>query len=118
MFRPIPAIIRFSSERVLAFIRFMWLCDDGEISSSVPAGIPHRTAATKAPTRASHATSAQYLHYKTPPPPLPATSLSSSNNQKNTDDEISPSLHNRIKVINTNTLSGENLMMAGIGRNM
>ena len=35
MFRPIPAIIRFSSERVLVFIRYMRLCDDGEISSSV-----------------------------------------------------------------------------------
>ena len=35
MFRPIPAIIRFSSERVLVFIRFMPLCNDGEISSSV-----------------------------------------------------------------------------------
>jgi len=35
MFRPIPAIIRFSSERVLVFIRFMRLCIDGEISSSV-----------------------------------------------------------------------------------
>ena len=35
MFRPIPAIIRFSSERVLVFISFMWLRTDGEISSSV-----------------------------------------------------------------------------------
>jgi len=35
MFRPIPAIIRFSSERVLVFIRFMRLRNDGEISSSV-----------------------------------------------------------------------------------
>jgi len=35
MFRSIPAIIRFSSERVLVFIRFMRLCNDGEISSSV-----------------------------------------------------------------------------------
>ena len=35
MFRPIPAIIRFSSERVLVFIRFMWLCNNGENSSSV-----------------------------------------------------------------------------------
>jgi len=61
MFRPIPAIIRFSSERVLVFIRFMRLCNDGEIS---------------------------------------------------------PSLHNRINLINTNTRSDENLMMAGIGRNM
>jgi len=35
MFRPIPTIIRFSSERVLVFIRFMRLCNGGEISSSV-----------------------------------------------------------------------------------
>jgi len=35
MFRPNPAIIMFSSERVLVFIRFMRLCNDGEISSSV-----------------------------------------------------------------------------------
>jgi len=34
-FRRIPAIIRFSSERVLVFIRFMRLCKDGEISPSV-----------------------------------------------------------------------------------
>jgi len=53
MFRPIPAVIRFSSERLLVFIRFMRLCNDGEIN-----------------------------------------------------------------LINTNTLSDENLMMAGIGRNM
>jgi len=32
MFRPIPTIIRFTSERVLVFIRFMLLCNDGEIS--------------------------------------------------------------------------------------
>jgi len=37
---------------------------------------------------------------------------------KTTDDEISPSLHNHINLINTNTFSDENLMMAGIGRNM
>jgi len=35
MFRPIPAIVTFSSGRVLVFIRFMRLCNDGEISSSV-----------------------------------------------------------------------------------
>jgi hypothetical protein len=35
MFRPIPAIIRFSSERVSVFTQSMWLCNDGEISSSV-----------------------------------------------------------------------------------
>jgi len=35
MFRLIPAIIRFSPERILVFIRFMRLCNDGEISSSV-----------------------------------------------------------------------------------
>jgi len=37
---------------------------------------------------------------------------------KTTDDEISPSLHNHINLINTNTLSDENLMMAGTGRNV
>jgi len=35
MFRHIPAIIRFTSERVLVFIRFKRLCNDGEISSFV-----------------------------------------------------------------------------------
>ena len=35
MFRPIPAIIRFTPDRVLVFIRFMRFCNDGEISSSV-----------------------------------------------------------------------------------
>ena len=34
-FRPIPAIIRFTSERVLVFIRFMRLCNDREFSSFV-----------------------------------------------------------------------------------
>jgi len=37
---------------------------------------------------------------------------------KTTDDDISPSLHNRINLIYTNTLLDEILMMAGIGRNM
>ena len=35
MFWPILAIIRFSSERVLVFIRFMRFCNDGEISSEL-----------------------------------------------------------------------------------
>jgi len=35
MFRPNPAIISFSSERVSVFIRSMRLCKDGAISSSV-----------------------------------------------------------------------------------
>ena len=35
MFRPNPAIIRFSSERVSVFIKSMQLCNDVEISSSV-----------------------------------------------------------------------------------
>ena len=35
MFRPNPAIIRFSSERLSVFIRSMLLCNDGEISPSV-----------------------------------------------------------------------------------
>ena len=38
--------------------------------------------------------------------------------ERTTDDEISPSLHNRIDLINTDTLSDVNLMMAGLGRNM
>jgi len=37
---------------------------------------------------------------------------------KTIDDEISPLLHNRINLTNTNTVSDENLMMAGIGQNM
>jgi hypothetical protein len=36
----------------------------------------------------------------------------------NTDDEISPSLHSRTDLVNTDTLSDENMMMAGTGRNM
>ena len=35
MFRPFPAIIRFSFQRTLVFIRYMRLCNDAEISSSV-----------------------------------------------------------------------------------
>jgi len=35
MFRPSPAIIKFSSERVSVFTKSMRLCNDGEISSSV-----------------------------------------------------------------------------------
>jgi len=35
MFRPVPAIIRFSSERVSVFTRYVRLCNDGEFSSSV-----------------------------------------------------------------------------------
>jgi len=88
MFRPISAIIRFSSEIVLVFIRFMRLCNDGEISSSVVLVIT---------------TIKRRL--------LIVVII------KTTHDEISPSLHNRINLIN-NTLSDENLMMAGIGRNM
>ena len=35
MFRPNPAIIRFSSKRVSVFTRSVRMCNDGEISSSV-----------------------------------------------------------------------------------
>ena len=35
MFRPVPGIIRFSSERVSVFTRSVQLCNDSEISSSV-----------------------------------------------------------------------------------
>ena len=34
MFRPVAAIVRFTSERVFVFIRLMWSCNGGEISSS------------------------------------------------------------------------------------
>jgi hypothetical protein len=43
--------------------------------------------------------------------------LNNSNNQP-TDDEISPSLQNCIDFMDTDALSDENLMMAGLGRNM
>jgi hypothetical protein len=42
----------------------------------------------------------------------------SSMSIKTTDDEISPSLRSRIDLVKTDTLSDENVMMAGIGRNM
>ena len=35
MFRPVPTIIRSSSERVSVFTASVWLCNDGKISSSV-----------------------------------------------------------------------------------
>jgi len=35
MFRPVPAIIRVSSENISVFTRSVRLCNDGEISSSV-----------------------------------------------------------------------------------
>ena len=35
MFRPIPATIRFTSEKSISVYKIMWLCNDGEISSSV-----------------------------------------------------------------------------------
>jgi len=89
MFRPIPAIIPFPTERVLVFIRIMRVCNDG---------------------------GAQYPHYRTPPSPQPRLLIVVI--IKTSHDEISPSLHNRINLINTKTLSDENLMMAGIGRNM
>jgi len=105
MFRPIPAIIRFTSERVLVFISFMRLCKDYEISSSVVLII----------TNIERRGLGGGL-FCTEPPPQPRLLIVVI--IKTTDDEISHSLHNRIKLINTNTLSDENLMMAGIGRNM
>jgi len=96
MFRPIPAIIWFTSERVLVFIRFMRLCNDGEISSSVVLiittikrlggekgvfcnvgivltwGAPQVCTIptlqnTPPPNRGCIPRSAQYQHYRTPP---------------------------------------------------
>jgi len=98
MFWPIPAIIRFSSERVLVFIRFMLLCNDGEISLSVVMIIT------------------TIKRRQNTPPPKPRILIIVI--ITTTDDGISPTLHNRINLIKTNTLSDENLMMAGIGRNM
>jgi len=128
MFRPIPAFIRFSSKRLLVFIRFMRLCNDGEISSSVVlvittikrrgeggGGIPHKTAATKINTHASIASPVSTIPtLQNPPQPRLLIVVIT----KTTDDEISPSLHNRINLINTNILLDENLMMAGIRRKM
>jgi len=56
------------------------------------------------------------IHHTIPPPPQPRLLILVT--IKPTDDDISPSLHNRINLINTNTLSDENLMIAEIGRNM
>jgi len=63
MFRPIPAIIRFSSERILVFIRFMRLCIDGEISSSVFLII----------TTIKRRGWGGGVLYRTPPPPQPVS---------------------------------------------
>jgi len=118
MFRPIPAIIRFSSERVLVFIRLMRLCNDGEISSSVVFIITtiKRHGCNENRHLRKHCTPSQHNTHITEHPPKPCLLIVVI--MKATDDEISPSLHNRINLTNTNTLSDENLMMAGIGRNM
>ena len=58
----------------------------------------------------------EFCNVGTEPPP-PAT-VSIIVIIKNADDEISPSLHNCIDLINTVTLSDENLMMDGLARNM
>jgi len=57
-----------------------------------------------------------WYHHSYTPPPQPRLLILVT--IKPTDDDISPSLHNRINLINTNTLSDENLMIAEIGRNM
>jgi len=106
MFRSILAIIKFSSERVLVFIRFLRLCNDGEISSSVVLVI---TTITRRGWGGG-------FSVITEPPRQPRLLIVVIT--KTTDDEISPSLHNRTNLININTLSDENLMMARIGRNM
>jgi hypothetical protein len=81
------------------------------------AGIPHRTAAMENRHLREHCTLNQHnTHIIEHLPPLPHLLIVAI--IKTTDDEISPSLQNHINLINTNTLSDENLMMAGIGRNM
>ena len=111
MFRPIPAITRFSSERVLVFIRFMRLRNAGEIPSSVVLIIT--TIKRRGREGGLFCNVGIVLH---PPPSQPRLLIVVI--IKTTDDEISPSLHNYTNLINTNTLSDENLMMAGICRNM
>ena len=68
-----------------------------------------------------------YIHVSTTPPvstiptlqnPPPPAKFLIVAIIKTTDDEISPSLHNHIDPVNTDTLLDENLMMAGTGRNM
>jgi len=127
MFRRIPAI-RFSSVRVLVFIRFMRLCKDGEILSSVVliiTTIKRRgwvggfcnvsIVLTWGAMLASIAPQVSTILTLQNPPTQPRLLIVVI--IKTTDDKISPSLHNRINLINTNTLTDENLM-AGIRRNM
>ena len=78
------------------------------------AEIPHRTAATENRHLREHYTQRQHDTHITE---HPSYGLNNSNNQP-TNDEISPSLQNRIDFMNTNSLSDENLMMAELGRNM
>ena len=79
-------------------------------------GIPHRTAETEMDTHASFAPQVRTIPTLQTPAPQPRPLIVVI--ITTTDDEISPSLRNRINLINANTLSDENLMMAGIGRNM
>ena len=97
LFRPSSGL----HPKAFVFIRFIRLCNDGEISSS-----------------GEHCTPSQHNTHITEHPPPSQPRLLIVVIIKTTDDEISPSLHNRINLINTNTLLDENMMMAGIGRNM
>ena len=121
----------FSSERVSVFIRYMRLCNDGEISSSVVLIITiFETVAgagvsiiviiktTDDEISPSSTVSITVIIKTTDDEISPSSTVSIIVIIKTTDDEISPSLHNRIDLINTDTLSDENLMMARLGRNM
>jgi len=63
-----------------------------------------------------HCTPSQHNTHITEPPPQPRLLIVVT--IKTTDDEISPALHNRINLVNTNTLLDKNLMMARISQNM
>jgi len=78
----------------------------------------HRTAATKIDTYASIAPQVSTIPTIQKPHPTTQLHLLIVVTIKTTNVEISPSLYNHINLINTNTLSDENLMMAGIGQNM
>ena len=78
MFRPNPAIIRFTSKEYQRFVTTMRLCKDGEISSSRLKYVIIKNLIIED----ENITTCFGLTYL------------------NLDDEISPSLHNRIVVTN------------------
>ena len=77
----------------------------------------NRTAATENRHLREHYNPRPHNTHITESPPPPAKFLIVVI-IKTTGYVISPSLHSRTDLVNTDTLSDVNLMMAGIGRNM